>query len=142
AREHVAAEVVDTERMRAARPGRRAERVERARVLVVGPGQPERLDDQRREDRHQDQPDDEREGDHRHAVRAEAAPEELERGERGDVTAAATGLDDVDLFGRFEGCDAHRGPDPVAWSTSIMWGPARRRETWDDALGGGAHCSP
>ena len=76
---HVAAERVDAERMAGARAQRTAECIRGVGILNVGTGQPEQLDDLRREDRHQDQQDDEDRRRHRDAVRAKAPPEQLPR---------------------------------------------------------------
>ena len=59
AREDVAAEAVDAERMLGGRAGRRAEDVERLRALHARAGRAGDLDDQRREDRDEDQQHDE-----------------------------------------------------------------------------------
>ena len=79
AREHVAAERVDAEDVVRARAGRRPERVERLRVLVVRAGGADELDDQRREDRREHQEHDEDPRRERHLVLLQPAPEQLQR---------------------------------------------------------------
>ena len=115
AREDVAAELVDAERMRRAGPGRAAESVERVGVVHVRALEPKDLDDQRRGDRDDDQEDDERRRHHRDLVLAEAAPEQLRRRARRDV--AGDQLDAIDTRFGFDaelgGANAHRLGAPL-----------------------------
>jgi hypothetical protein len=85
ARHHVAADVVDAERVVLAGPGRQPEVVEGALVRMVRVREPEDVDDERREDRHEDEDADDAERDQRDAIALEAAPEEVGGSARLDV---------------------------------------------------------
>src|SRR5215217_441747 len=93
AREDVAAEPVDAERVLAGRARRRAEDVERLRALRLGVGRAGDRHDRRREESHRDEQDDEDERDHRDLVAAQAAPEELHRRARRDPLLGGALLD-------------------------------------------------
>ena len=103
--EDVAPQFVDSERMHRAGPARLAEHVQLVGVGGVERLQVERLDDQRRGQRHHDQRDDEAERRDGHAVLAESPPEQLQRRASRDLAGIRVDEDDLMDFNRVE---AHR----------------------------------
>ena len=122
AREDVAAELVDAERVLAARALREAEVVERFGRLHVRRGRAEQLRDRAGERRAHDQGDDEAERPQRDLVAPQAAPEQLQRRPRGDRRATRDDLVDAGVLGvqQIAGACTRAHATPSRLATAVM----------------------
>ena len=87
---------------------------------TAGPGSAEQLDDQRRGDREDRQEDDEAQRGHRHAILAQAPPEQLQRRAGGNFTARIEHVESSARTGEYlGGADAHVSLIPSSQSSLV-----------------------